>query len=139
MKEQNLAEEFRKIIDNMSDEELNQKLKELEPFHNVGPKADDYLAFLEENKQKFKKGDFLKDEFGNIFICSEAYKTCWENEYLGVAFCVLFNNMMFADKDWIWKSCLVSHATEEEKQKLLKAINDNGYVWDEEKLELRKK
>ena len=51
MKEQNLAEEFRKIIDNMSDEELNQKLKELEPLHNVGPKADDYLKFLEENKQ----------------------------------------------------------------------------------------
>ena len=49
MKEQNLAEEFRKILDNMSDEELNQKLKELEPFHNVGPKADDYLKFLEEN------------------------------------------------------------------------------------------
>ena len=37
----------------MSDEELNQKLKELEPLHNVGTKADDYLAFLEENKQKF--------------------------------------------------------------------------------------
>lgn len=55
MKEQNLAEEFRKIIDNMSDEELNQKLKELEHLHNVGPKADDYLAFLEENRQKFKK------------------------------------------------------------------------------------
>ena len=51
MKEQNLAEEFRKILDNMSDEELNQKLKELEPLHNVGPKADDYLKFLEENKQ----------------------------------------------------------------------------------------
>ena len=53
MKEQNLAEEFRKIIDNMSDEELNQKLKELEPLHNIGPKADEYLEFLEENKQKF--------------------------------------------------------------------------------------
>lgn len=35
----------------MSDEELNQKLKELEPLHNVGPKADDYLAFLEENQK----------------------------------------------------------------------------------------
>lgn len=53
MKEQNLAEEFRKIIDNMSDEELNQKLKELEPLHNVGPNADDYLEFLGVNKQKF--------------------------------------------------------------------------------------
>ena len=49
--EKNLAEEFRKIIDNMSDEELNQKLKELEPLHNVGLKADDYLAFLEENQK----------------------------------------------------------------------------------------
>ena len=93
----------------------------------------------EENKQKFKKGDFLKDEFGNIFICNEAYKTCWENEYLGVAFCVLFNNMMFADKDWIWRSCLVSYATEEEKQKLLKVIGEKGYIWDSEKLELVKK
>ena len=54
MKEQNLVEEFRKIIDNMSDEELERKLKELEPLHNVGPKADDYLEFLEENKQKLK-------------------------------------------------------------------------------------
>ena len=59
--EKNLAEEFRKIIDNMSDEELNQKLRELKPLHNVGPKADEYLEFLEENKQKFKKGDFLKE------------------------------------------------------------------------------
>lgn len=53
--ETNLAEEFRKIIDNMSDEELEQKLKELEPLHNIGPKADEYLKFLEENKQKFNK------------------------------------------------------------------------------------
>ena len=50
MKEQNLAEKFRKIIDNMSDEELNQKLKELEPLNNIGPKADEYLKFLEENR-----------------------------------------------------------------------------------------
>lgn len=48
---ENLAEKFRKIIDNMSDEELNQKFKELEPLNNIGPKVDDYLAFLEE-KQK---------------------------------------------------------------------------------------
>ncbi len=53
--EKNLAEKFRKIIDNMSDEELNQKLKELEPLHNVGPKADDYLEFLEENKEVLEK------------------------------------------------------------------------------------
>ena len=49
--EKNLAEEFRKIIDNMSDEELNQKLKELKLLHNVGLKADDYLAFLEKNQK----------------------------------------------------------------------------------------
>lgn len=53
--EKNLAEEFRKIIDSMSDEELNRKLKELEPLHNVGPKADEYLAFLEENKEVLEK------------------------------------------------------------------------------------
>lgn len=47
----NLAEEFRKIIDSMSDEELERKLKELEPLHNVGPKADDYLEFLEETSE----------------------------------------------------------------------------------------
>lgn len=54
-KPKNLAEEFGKIINNMSDEELNQKLKELEHLHNVGPKADEYLNFLEENKPNFRK------------------------------------------------------------------------------------
>ena len=34
-------------------------------------------------------------------------------------------------------ACL-NELKEEEKQKLLKAIDENGYIWDEEKLELRK-
>lgn len=105
-----------------------------EPLHNVGLKADECVK---ENKQKFKKGDFLKDEFGNIFICNEAHDTCWENDYLGTAFCVLFNDMTFSGKDWIWKGCSVRYASEGEKERLLKAINENGYMWDEEKKELK--
>jgi hypothetical protein len=86
----------------------------------------------------FKKGDFLKDKYGNIFICKEAHKTCWVDEYIGIAFCVLFNDMKFSDKEWIWESFSVSYATEEEKERLLKVINENGYMWDEEKLDLIK-
>ena len=45
-----VVEDICNELDNMSDEELNQKLKELEPLNNIGPKVDEYLKFLEENR-----------------------------------------------------------------------------------------
>lgn len=65
MKEQNLAEEFKKIIDNMSDEELNQTmdvgdenefenwreemLKELEKDPNYMNIEDEFQRFYQDN------------------------------------------------------------------------------------------
>ena len=87
--------------------------------------------------KRFKKGDFLKDSNGNIFICKEG--VLMPLTYIGDSFCVLFNNGDCAIGDWLWKDTAVYYATEEEKQKLIAAIGEKGYIWDAEKLELRKK
>lgn len=87
--------------------------------------------------KRFKKGDFLKDSNGNIFICKEG--VLMPLTYIGDSFCVLFNNGDCAIGDWLWKDTVAYYATEEEKQKLIAAIDEKGYVWDAEKLELRKK
>lgn len=130
--------EFEKIIDNMSDEELNEKLDNFESQNSVGPKADEYLKFLEENKLEFKKGDILKDSRENIFICRFIGKT-HIGEFLGSAFCVLFKDCTMSTKEWLYKDYLIDFATEEERQRLLKAIDDNGYIWDTDRLKLREK
>lgn len=87
--------------------------------------------------EEFKKGDFIKDSIGNIFICNEAIQM--PLTYIGDSFCVLFNNGDCAIGDWLWKDTVAYYATEEEKQKLIAAIDEKGYIWDAEKLELRKK
>lgn len=89
------------------------------------------------NIKRFKKGDFLKDSNGNIFICKEG--VLMPLTYIGDSFCVLFNNGDCAIGDWLWKDTVAYYATEEEKQKLIAAIDEKGYIWDDEKLELRKK
>ena len=86
---------------------------------------------------KFKKGDFLKDSNGNIFICNESIRI--PLKYIGNSFCVLFNDGSCAINNWLWEDATVFYANEEEKQKLIAAIDEKGYIWDSEKLELRKK
>ena len=84
----------------------------------------------------FNKGDFLKDSIGNIFICNEPVRM--PLTYIGSSVCVLFNDGSCVINKWLWKDMPV-YANEEEKQKLLAAIGEKGYIWDAEKLELRKK
>ena len=90
------------------------------------------------NQPKFKKGDFLKDSRGNIFICNFIGEPP-TGGFLGSAFCVLFKDCRLATKKWLFKDDFIDYVTEEEKQRLLKAIDENGYVWDADKLELKKK
>lgn len=87
--------------------------------------------------KNFKKGDFLKDSIGNIFICKEG--VLMPLTYIGNSFCVLFSDGSCAIGNWLWKDTAIYYADEEEKQKLIAAIGEKGYVWDSEKLELRKK
>ncbi len=42
-----LTDKLKEIVDNMSDEEWEKTLKELEPLHDVGPSAEEYCRFLE--------------------------------------------------------------------------------------------
>lgn len=87
--------------------------------------------------KNFKKGDFLKDSIGNIFICKEG--VLMPLTYIGNSLCVLFSDGSCVIDNWLWKDTAIFYANEEEKQKLLAAIGEKGYIWDAEKLELRKK
>lgn len=78
---------------------------------------------------KFKDGDILTTYLGSIFVIKEAS----EKEYycgcyiaLNLESRILINYTQFCAK----KDCRL--ATEEEKQKLFKAIKDSGYKWNEE-------
>lgn len=79
---------------------------------------------------EFKKGDVVVSEYGFIGILAE------ENMHYAKCKCAVSTLNGFAIDNMMTIERL---ATEEEKQNLLKVIDENGYVWDEEKLELRKK
>ena len=91
---------------------------------------------------EFKKGDFVyvktKNNCEFIFIFNETRKRL----ILPLVAINAKNTYHLSYPDVL---CYVNNisiqriATEEEKQKLLKVIDESGYVWDEEKLELRKK
>ena len=91
-------------------------------------------------KLKFKKGDFVHQR---DFVClfhgltdNNAIRYLAFYHIIDEYFCINEKPMIgigHLDKED------TRLATEEEKQKLLKIIDENGYVWDEEKLELRKK
>ena len=85
------------------------------------------------NKPKFKKGDFVVSQYGTIGILNGRKEEEFNTD---CTFCSLSDS----------NRLIIGHAfeparfaTEEEKQKLLIAINNNKYIWDSEKLELRKK
>ena len=79
-------------------------------------------------KLKFKKGDFVVTEEGGVLMI-------YSDEKRGYYVLLDKHNT----KLHLQPYGEVRLATEEEKQKLLKDIDKNGYIWDEEKLELRKK
>ena len=89
-----------------------------------------------------KKGDFVYRKIGGIEWISIHNHIAGENVYS------IFNLTKDGWKGKVLNTvplcsmCNITQerlATEEEKQELLNVLDENGYVWDEEKLELRKK
>lgn len=96
-----------------------------------------FKVMPEFKKGDFEKGDFIVNRDGRVGIF-ECYSSPLRTKYS--LLCVLDDNGLFVNNEGpiVWLN-IEKIATEEEKQKLLKAIDESGYIWDEEKLELRKK
>lgn len=74
-----------------------------------------------------KKGDFCVDEEGIIFICAGE-----EDSYSISEMCYLENDELDVSGDvWVFDKSECRYATEEEKQKLLKALKDAYYKYNE--------
>lgn len=98
----------------------------------------DWSAF--NNTKRFKKGDFVyvsSTASTEIFI----FKEINEKGFVQ-CFCTYDSEDGFIGGSYHFIGKLNEFfrlATEEEKQKLLKAIDEKGYIWDSEKLEFIKK
>lgn len=103
-----------------------------------------------EEKPNFKKGDFVTcvyDDEPFLLLMDDTDWSSPTNEVNYICFVDLYNGKFKVSKSldyWCTVSTCCMHggyrlATDEEKAKLLDAIDKNGYVWDSEKLELRKK
>jgi hypothetical protein len=83
---------------------------------------------------KFKDGDIIADEHGNIAI----YKgTMWYNKKLAEYYCGYrkSDNHFLPEPKRDGHFGVIEelhHATEEEKEKLFQAIKNNGYKWNDE-------
>lgn len=79
---------------------------------------------------EFKAGDIVCTNLGNIVILKEMSGTYYYNTYCGVT---------HDDEFYLCVTVRANRlATEEEKQRLFKAIEDNGYKWNAEKKCLEK-
>lgn len=88
-----------------------------------------------ERRQRFKPGDVLKNNSDDIVIYAET------NEDGGIIIYCSYNikRERFTDKRTTYFGYDFHYATEEQKAILFAEIDERGYVWDAEKLELRKK
>jgi hypothetical protein len=87
-------------------------------------------------KRPFKDGDVVATLKGNqIFIFKENVVNI-DNSFSGVCYCGydIQENGLFKEMRLLFSR----HATEEEKEKLFKAIKDNGYRWNPETKTLEK-
>jgi hypothetical protein len=86
-------------------------------------------------QRPFKNGDIIYIKCKYYDWCSIFYKCEDEKLYTYVDFCITSNNF-YCSKPNIVCECsdIIEHrfATEEEKEKLFKAIKDNGYKWNTE-------
>lgn len=83
---------------------------------------------------KFKDGDILITAHGNPFILKEI-----DNNKIVETYCGIRQNGEIVIGSSHWTSNYnLQFATEEEKQKLFKAIKDNGYEWVAETKSLKK-
>lgn len=83
---------------------------------------------------KFKDGDILITAHGNPFILKDI-----DNNKICESYCGIRQNGEFVIGSTHWTSNYdLRFATEEEKEKLFKAIKDNGYKWNAETKTLEK-
>lgn len=95
-----------------------------------------------ENLLKFKNGDILVGLKGSVFIFNEliindvcdAYYSSICTSHCGLD---SGNRFMLSSNNWTYAHT-ARFATEKEKEKLFKAIKDNGYKWDAETKSLKK-
>lgn len=87
-------------------------------------------------QRPFVDGDFVvQDEYDQIFILKEI-KDVNKSDYRGKCYIGYDykNCEIYPKGDWWFDK----HATEEEKQRLIDTLKENGYEWDAEKKELKK-
>lgn len=83
---------------------------------------------------KFKDGDVVATKLGSIFIFKESPLTDIYSCYVALNYDLKF----ICKEQWFGHKNMCRFATEEEKEKLFKAIKDNGYKWNPETKELEK-
>jgi len=88
-------------------------------------------------KPKFKNGDVIVSAYGNIALFSHTEKTSSGNKNIVYYHCILLKNPIFAYKPLEIKiDCGIGYdedcalATDAQKKKLFKAIEEAGYEWD---------
>ena len=113
-----------------------EKQQLLKAIDENGYVWDEEKLDLRKKEQQFKEGDFIVQRQGEISIF-KCYRSVFRTSY--ISFCSIDTYGCLHSSECIGLNFDVRLSTEEEKQQLLKAIDENGYVWDGEKLELRKK
>ena len=99
------------------------------------------LSFSDENLIRewtihdAKDGDILATSVGAFIYNGNNGGGSYPGSYCGIN--TLGNFKMGVEHHWTWKK--VYPATKEQRDALMKAMNDAGYEWDTEKKELKKK
>lgn len=131
------------IADIQSWDELTDAEKKIVP-------KDLFLKLTDEKAQnEFKEGDFVYRKLSNgsewVSIHKGIDKTDTSGDIISSAdITIAGSNHPYKSFD-VWPLCFQTDveierlATEDEKQRLLDFIDENGYVWDAEKLEIKRK
>lgn len=82
----------------------------------------------------FKDGDVIATKLGSIFIFKESSSTDIYRCYVALD----YESKFIYKEQWFGHKNMCRFATEEEKEKLFKAIKDNGYKWNPETKTLEK-
>ena len=121
------------------DDETFTNTHTLTEYGQISPSPCDKCIIFPKGKttwegfhRPFKDGDIVVTPFGNMAIISEHIKKGLFHTYV----ILIDNNLYISDK--MTQVYVRRFATEEEKEKLFKAIQDNGYEWDAETKTLEK-
>ncbi len=131
------------IADIQSWDELTETEKKIVP-------KDLFLKLTDEKAQnEFKEGDFVYRKLNNgaewISIHKGIDKTDTKGDIISFADITINDNNYPYKSFEVWPLCFQTDvkierlATKYEKQQLLESIDESGYVWDAEKLEIKRK